>query len=865
MPKPILTVRISMQRLENFAKARVFAKIYAGLSVAVLLLSTIFWAILGSRLQQSNSDQLINSYLFDNANTFHNALFPSAHTFLIKWPLFLFLRNFNFSGAALQVFTVSIVVITVAALAAIIYKIERRPLVFGTLFLFLASTLLLVPAVPAPGNLLPVNMAMLATRNFEYILFILSIGLIVAYTSFRSWRFWLGIILLSLLVASDKLFLSLAAGGALLALIVYALTSGWRLVTLSVRWLVASVISAALAALILAGVNNAHITHITNQAGLGPYGVITSAHNLFTAAAYGVSGVLTNFGANPALNTTLLRQMPSAAAHNFLGWAGLAFLVNLAVLIYGLYCSAKLIIHSLKYNRDKSVIIDLPQKLALALSWSAIAAFGIFIISNHYYAGDARYLSIWLFSIFIVTATHSRWLNISAAKLSLAGLVCLVGILLAVPAVINSYSRDEAALAPYNARNKLVVETLLSHKVDSLVGDYWRVIPIRSVARSRINVLPLSGCTVSRDVLSSKAWQIDLKSHSFAYLLSLNRGLTDYPGCTLNQVVQSFGRPNSSIVLNGSVTHPTEALLFYDHGAHKSEPRQPAPASGPATVVPVSLDEAPNTNCNVPTLMNIVAHEDDDLLFMNPDTLHSIQAGHCVRTVYVTAGDSGAGTFYWLDRLRGSEAAYSKMLAEPNGLWVERIVKISDNSYVTIASPRDNPRISLIFMYLPDGNLRGQGFGLTGDQSLSKLESHRIAKIDTVYTGSSYSQDQLAASLSALMHAYDPSEIHTQANYVSTKYPDHSDHIAVGQIVKQAYARYEQEQFENSVNVPLSYYIGYPIHEFPANVSDGDLIAKEAIFNEYSKFDGGVCHSNAQCTKDPAYGAYLPREYQNAQ
>jgi hypothetical protein len=41
------------------------------------------------------------------------------------------------------------------------------------------------------------------------------------------------------------------------------------------------------------------------------------------------------------------------------------------------------------------------------------------------------------------------------------------------------------------------------------------------------------------------------------------------------------------------------------------------------------------------------------------------------------------------------------------------------------------------------------------------------------------------------------------------------------------------------------------------------LLEKEAAFFEYAGFDGGVCHSVAQCSKNPAYGAYLPRQYQS--
>src|ERR1700749_3509165 len=60
-----------------------------------------------------------------------------------------------------------------------------------------------------------------------------------------------------------------------------------------------------------------------------------------------------------------------------------------------------------------------------------------------------------------------------------------------------------------------------------------------------------------------------------------------------------------------------------------------------------------------PTL-NIVAHEDDDLLFLSPDLLHAIQGGGKVRTIFVTAGDAGSGTSYWTGRQNGMLAAYAQ-------------------------------------------------------------------------------------------------------------------------------------------------------------------------------------------------------------
>lgn len=58
--------------------------------------------------------------------------------------------------------------------------------------------------------------------------------------------------------------------------------------------------------------------------------------------------------------------------------------------------------------------------------------------------------------------------------------------------------------------------------------------------------------------------------------------------------------------------------------------------------------------------LNIVAHQDDDLLFLSPDLINDIASGRSVRTVFLTAGDAGNGRDYWISRQAGSQAAYSK-------------------------------------------------------------------------------------------------------------------------------------------------------------------------------------------------------------
>src|SRR6266852_3026889 len=72
------------------------------------------------------------------------------------------------------------------------------------------------------------------------------------------------------------------------------------------------------------------------------------------------------------------------------------------------------------------------------------------------------------------------------------------------------------------------------------------------------------------------------------------------------------------------------------------------------------------SGCTLGTTLNIVAHQDDDLLFLSPHLLHDVQAGRCVRTVFVTAGDGGGGAGYWQTRENGPKAAYAEMNGVPN-------------------------------------------------------------------------------------------------------------------------------------------------------------------------------------------------------
>ena len=839
-----------------------FGKVYAAVSLSVLLLSTAFWATLGARLQQSNADQLVNAYLFENAHTFKQALLPGQHTFLLKWPIFWLVHVLGSTGAAVIGSTIGVTLLTVAALAFLLYRIDRRPVVFGTLCLALASVLLLVPAQPYAGALLPVNMAMLATRNIEYILYIGSLLILIRWHEVKSFGFWLAVVCLGVVIATDQLFLSLSIGGACIALACYVFTRRWKLAQLSVKWFLASLFALAGAGLTTYLITKVGLTHISNQSS-AIYGVVKDVNGLLKGAIFAILGLATNFGANPAYDATIFRNAPSIATKRLLSVGGFSFVVNVLVMLAALTAAARLLIASLMSGSKHSFHEDRASSLSLMLLWSSLAAIGAFVVTSHYYVVDARYLTICLFALFISLATYCRQKVWSKQRMVVLGGVLLLSVGLGTVFAVQTYQKQEAALKETDDRNSLVAQALSHHPVSTLAGDYWRVIPTKQAAKSHLKVMPLADCLKPRDTLSSKAWETDLSTNSFAYLLSFDKSLTDYPQCTLDQIVTAYGRPNASAVVAGSIESPKEALLFYDKGTHSSPSKNTA-NKPPATVVPITLEELPNTTCTSLTVMNVVAHEDDDLLFMNPDLLHDIKAGHCVRTVYVTAGDAGGDEFYWLSREQGSQAAYGKMIGTPNALWVQRVIKVGEKAYITIANPKDNPSISLVYLRLPDGNLKGQGFSKSAHESLNQLNIGSINNMTSVTKQSDYNSQKLRDTLVRLMGVYAPGEIRTQSDLPGQQFPDHSDHRAVGRFTQQAYVEYETKHFDNKVKIPLKFYMGYPVHEHPQNVFGTDLEEKEAAFLAYAAFDGGVCQNALQCSKNSAYDAYLKRQYQHA-
>ncbi|WP_433370188.1 PIG-L family deacetylase [Actinoplanes sp. CA-142083] len=246
-------------------------------------------------------------------------------------------------------------------------------------------------------------------------------------------------------------------------------------------------------------------------------------------------------------------------------------------------------------------------------------------------------------------------------------------------------------------------------------------------------------------------------------------------------------------------------------------------------VASVSGDE----ECAAGRSMNVVAHQDDDLLFINPVVSADLAAGKCVVTVYVTAGDAGRARSYWLGREKGARRAYSAMTGSSEW-WAEDKVVIGGRSAARFTL--GGGRVSLVFLRLPDAST-SPGRPVDG---LRRLWRGELFNLRTVDDGDRYTRSALLGTLTALMNKYQPDEIRTLDYEGRYGDGDHADHHTVGYFTFAAQRNYSWPH-------EISGFMGYPVENAPANLGDDARDAKLGYFLAYAPFDSKVCQTARAC------------------
>jgi LmbE family N-acetylglucosaminyl deacetylase len=245
---------------------------------------------------------------------------------------------------------------------------------------------------------------------------------------------------------------------------------------------------------------------------------------------------------------------------------------------------------------------------------------------------------------------------------------------------------------------------------------------------------------------------------------------------------------------------------------------------GPAPAYADSSSALP-AGCSAGTLVTVVAHLDDDLLFVNPGISDRLHDGWCIVTVHVIGGADNSKFNYVLLRERGVRQAYARMAGVPDR-WTESTVSIAGRPVHRMVLDAA-PHVVLLEMRLPGGQVRGGRvpIGLVWDEGAT------IASYPMNADGSGgvarYDRAHIIATLGALL---------SQATLIYTLNPDtvpfleHPDHIYCARITREA-------AHEAHAKAPIIYHLTYVTSNLPINVPAGKTQLKRDEVASYFAVD----------------------------
>lgn len=266
--------------------------------------------------------------------------------------------------------------------------------------------------------------------------------------------------------------------------------------------------------------------------------------------------------------------------------------------------------------------------------------------------------------------------------------------------------------------------------------------------------------------------------------------------------------------------------------------------------------------------LQICAHTDDDLYFMSPDLLQSVQAGIPVVSVYLTTGESDGINLamddparpkaepdyagYTAARQHGIRAAYAAMVTgSRRAEWTRSTTPVSDGVTAEVNTLEEG-RITLVFLNLRTG--RGaQGSSLQGlwNKQCKDLATLRPedSPIPARRSGKPMTRSAVIETLADLLTQYqpalvrimnpDPDRTAFDAKTETVTYCDNSDHTAAAYFALAALARYEATA--PAAAPAVESYLGYCNKLRPNNLSPQEAARKFRYLAVYGGEDGHDC------------------------
>lgn len=314
-------------------------------------------------------------------------------------------------------------------------------------------------------------------------------------------------------------------------------------------------------------------------------------------------------------------------------------------------------------------------------------------------------------------------------------------------------------------------------------------------------------------------------------------------------------------------------------------------ATAPADEPPVICAGNPAPCVDV----HIVAHEDDDLLFINPDLAAGVAAGNHVWTIYVTAG-TRTDPPYMAARETGILNAYAYMI-DPGYAVTDRAdaaamlahwrlhgdapIAIGDAGKRAIrydfAEPRSGGSVSVVFLRL---------FEIGGTDDISALWRGTTASVSTVacrdgcgrgstLEAQAYDREQLIDVLDALLagaeepgvplvaSTLDATQLFHRREDYGLGWVDNADHIAAAEFAVAAFVRHHRHP--SALEPQLVQYRGYDTGQEPTNVASTAEDKARTFYRYYAVGEALTSDDNGQSiewtNRDPDHPVFRNGPY----
>lgn len=286
-------------------------------------------------------------------------------------------------------------------------------------------------------------------------------------------------------------------------------------------------------------------------------------------------------------------------------------------------------------------------------------------------------------------------------------------------------------------------------------------------------------------------------------------------------------------------------------------------------------------------VVQIVAHPDDDLFFMNPDLSRSLTAGVPLTTVYLTSGEAdgrneaagGAAkdpeqpadrAHYAEARQNGIRCAYAQMVTgDRTSAWQRTVVPTVGGGQAEVDVLVGHPQINLVWLQMREArtttaetpqSLRGLWNG-----EIPALEA-QLASGSPVTQPFTYTKDQVVQVIAGVLTKYRPTTIRMQdptpgREQLSGKYTDHQDHMYGARFVQAGYAAYAR-QISDRPHFAIQNYLGYHTGSLPHALDPQTAETKIGYLKTYAWLDHeNYCGSVAGCGDRKVAGSPTGRNW----